>query len=181
LTARVGEASNAGDDELDLLSRAFNRMTSQLDTQRADLIEANRQLDFRRRFTEAILSGVSAGIIGLDPGYRINLMNASAAAFFNIEDIETLNGQPMATLAPEIQTILESVPRSSRNNDHQIEIRRPGQPARTLLVRVSSELSGAEINGYVVTFDDVSDLLSAQRKAAWADVARRIAHELRIH
>src|SRR6202000_1603632 len=82
-------------------------------------------------------------------------------------------------LAPEFQAILDAMPRGSRFSDGQVEIRRAGQPARTLLVRVASELAGAEIKGYVVTFDDVSDLLSAQRKAAWADVARRIAHEIK--
>jgi len=179
LTARVAVADTPGNDELDQLSRAFNRMTGQLQTQRSDLIEANRQLDFRRRFTEAVLSGVSAGIIGLDSEYRINLMNASAAEFFDIQESEQWDGQPMSALAPEIQTVLDAMPRNARLKDGQVEIRRPGQPARTLLVRVSSELSGSEINGYVVTFDDVSNLLSAQRKAAWADVARRIAHEIK--
>ncbi|MDX2028597.1 MAG: PAS domain-containing sensor histidine kinase [Alphaproteobacteria bacterium] len=179
LTARVPEAGKEGDDELDHLSRAFNRMASQLENQRGDLIEANRQLDLRRRFTEAVLSGVSAGIIGLDSECRINLMNVSAASFFEVANTDALNGQFIGALAPEIQAILDVMPRGSRFSDGQVEIRRPGQPARTLLVRVSSELAGAEIRGYVVTFDDVSDLLSAQRKAAWADVARRIAHEIK--
>ncbi len=179
LTARVPTAEKEGDDELDLLSRAFNRMTSQLEAQRSDLIEANYQLDFRRRFTEAVLSGVTAGIIGLDPYYKINLMNSSAAEFFGIANAEDMNGKPMAELSPELQAALEAMPRGSRLSDGQIEIRRPGHQARTLLVRITSELSGTEIRGYVVTFDDVSDLLSAQRKAAWADVARRIAHEIK--
>jgi len=179
LSARVAEASKEGDDELDQLGRAFNRMTGQLETQRGDLIEANRQLDFRRRFTEAVLSGVSAGIVGLDPQCCINLMNASAAEFFGIPTLDAMSGQPVSVLAPEFQTILEAMPRGSRFGDGQIEIRRPGQPERTLLVRVSSELAGTEIKGYVVTFDDVTELLSAQRKAAWADVARRIAHEIK--
>lgn len=179
LTARVGETSKESDDELELLSRAFNRMTSQLESQRSELVEANRQLDFRRRFTEAVLSGVSAGIIGLDPSYRINLMNASAAVFFGVTVVESLNGQPISSLAPEFQTVLDALPRGAKLMDGQVEIRRPGLPTSTLLVRVSSELAGAETKGYVVTFDDVSDLLSAQRKAAWADVARRIAHEIK--
>lgn len=179
LTARVLEAQKEGDDELDLLSRAFNRMTSQLENQRSELVEANRQLDLRRRFTEAVLTGVSAGIIGLDPEYRINLMNASAAWFFGVDDPNSLDGELINILAPELQAILDIMPRGSRSSDGQVEIRRPGKPARTLLVRVSSELAGAEVKGYVVTFDDVSDLLSAQRKAAWADVARRIAHEIK--
>ncbi len=179
LSARVAEMDKASDDELDILSRAFNRMTSQLEGQRSELVEANRQLDFRRRFTEAVLSGVSAGVIGLDPEFRINLMNASAAWFFNIERPDEMNGQSMASLAPEIQAVLDAMPRGAKLSDGQVEIRRPGQPARTLLVRISSESTGAEIRGYVVTFDDVTDLVSAQRKAAWADVARRIAHEIK--
>ena len=106
-------------------------------------------------------------------------MNAPAAEFFGVKDAGKPACQPIAELAPEIEEMLEAMPRGARENDNQIEIRRPGQPTRTLLVRVSSELTGSEIRGYVVTFDDVSDLLSAQRKAAWADVARRIAHEIK--
>jgi two-component system nitrogen regulation sensor histidine kinase NtrY len=202
LSARVGEDSRESDDEIELLARAFNRMTSQLETQRADLIDANRQLDFRRRFSEAVLSGVSAGVIGLNPRGHINLMNASAADFFGIHDPDSFNGQPLSVLAPEIQNIIEQLPRPSplhsadaaEESGHgeafgktggaglrsdQVEIRRPNTPTRTILVRVSLEQADTETNGYVVTFDDVSDLLSAQRKAAWADVARRIAHEIK--
>jgi len=179
LSARVAITSKEGEDELDQLSRAFNRMTSQLETQRTDLVEANAQLDFRRRFTEAVLSGVSAGVIGLDRQGRITVMNASAAAFFALKTPEALNGQAMAELSSEIQGVIAAIPQGIRLTEEQVEIRRIGQPTRTLLVRVSSELTGSEIHGYVVTFDDVSDLVSAQRKAAWADVARRIAHEIK--
>ena len=156
-------------------------MTSQLEAQRTDLIDANRQLDFRRRFSEAVLSGVSAGVIGLDQRGRINLMNASAAAFFGIEDSASFHGQSLTVLAPEIHNIIEQLPKASPDaqRNGQVEIRRPSQPTRTILVRVSPELAESESKGYVVTFDDVSDLLSAQRKAAWADVARRIAHEIK--
>lgn len=176
LSARVNETSSGSDDELELLARAFNRMTSQLEAQRTDLIDANRQLDFRRRFSEAVLSGVSAGVIGLDQRGNINLMNASAADFFGIDDTSLFTGQPLAALSPEIHELIEQGAQSKMG---QVEIRRPNQPTRTILVRVSSELAEAETKGYVVTFDDVSDLLSAQRKAAWADVARRIAHEIK--
>ena len=176
LTARVNETPTGSDDELELLARAFNRMTSQLETQRGDLIDANRQLDFRRRFSEAVLSGVSAGVIGLDPRSHINLMNASAAEFFGIADTSQFTNQPLAVLSPEIQSLIEQ---EGTLKSGQVEIRRPNQPTRTILVRVSSERAEAETKGYVVTFDDVSDLLSAQRKAAWADVARRIAHEIK--
>ena len=179
LAARVVEGDKAGDDELDLLGRSFNRMAGQLETQRSELVEANRQLDMRRRFTEAVLSGVSAGVIGLDSSCRVYLMNLSAASFFGVQEPHTMDGQSIGVLSPEIQSLLESVPQGTKLRDGQVEIRRPGQPLRTLLVRVSSEQSGSEVRGYVVTFDDVSDLVSAQRKAAWADVARRIAHEIK--
>jgi two-component system nitrogen regulation sensor histidine kinase NtrY len=180
LTARVAQTeSDKTDDELGLLGRAFNRMTHQLETQRADLIEANRQLDLRRRFMEAVLAGVSAGVIELDPEYKIRLMNPQAAEFFQITNEDALTGHPLQVLAPELQKLLESMPHAARLRDGQVEIRMAGAPTRTLLVRLSSELQGGDIKGYVVTFDDVSDLVSAQRKAAWADVARRIAHEIK--
>jgi two-component system, NtrC family, nitrogen regulation sensor histidine kinase NtrY len=179
LGARVSENSRESDDELELLGRAFNRMTSQLQAQQSDLIDANNQLDFRRRFTEAVLSGVSAGVIGVDPRGNITLMNASAADFFGIDNSALFNGQALSVLAPEIQNIIARMPEGPGLKSDQVEIRRPNQPTRTILVRVSSEQSGTETKGYVVTFDDVSDLLSAQRKAAWADVARRIAHEIK--
>jgi len=180
LTARV-EAVDEGksDDELALLGRAFNRMIYQLETQRSELIEANRQLDLRRRFTEAVLAGVSAGVIGLDPQFRMNMMNARASDFFQITNPDALAGHPLEVLAPEIADFLISMPRSSKQKDGQVEIRRAGQLTRTILVRLSSELHGGEVRGYVVTFDDVSELVAAQRKAAWADVARRIAHEIK--
>jgi two-component system nitrogen regulation sensor histidine kinase NtrY len=179
LAARVRVTGIDSEDELDRLGWAFNRMTDQLETQRGELMEANRQLDFRRRFTEAVLSGVSAGIIGLDSQCRINLMNAAAVEFFNIKSPEELSGQPIGYLSAEMQKILESMPRGARFADGQAEIRYPGQSPRTILIRVSAELAGSEVKGYVVTFDDVSELVSAQRKAAWADIARRIAHEIK--
>lgn len=179
LTARVEEVPE-GDDEIAVLGRSFNRMTDQLSSQRAELIEANRQLDLRRRFTEAVLSGVSAGVIGLDRKFQVNLINTSAAEFFQIEDLNAHMNKPLSTLSSEIQSFLNTIPPGSRINEgQQVEIRRAGHPTRTILLRLSSELHGGEVNGYVVTFDDVSDLVSAQRKAAWADVARRIAHEIK--
>jgi two-component system, NtrC family, nitrogen regulation sensor histidine kinase NtrY len=178
LTARVVQATGEGEDELEQLGRAFNRMASQLETQRSELVEANRQLDLRRRFTETVLSGVSAGVIGLDSEGRINLMNAPAAAFFDIEDANAVQGQPLSVISPEIQGLITSPP-PGKPGEHHIEIRRPGHTVRTLLVRLSSEQTETDGRGYVVTFDDVSDLITAQRKAAWSDIARRIAHEIK--
>ncbi|MBB6250381.1 sensor histidine kinase NtrY-like [Nitrospirillum iridis] len=179
LTARVPEILPGPEDELTSLSRAFNRMTSQLSSQRSDLVEANRQLDLRRRFTEAVLAGVSAGVIGLDEQGFINLPNQSAALLLNIPDLHEMVGRDILVVVPELEDLMSAIRRRpSRLVEAQVQIRR-GNTQRTLLVRVAADTSGAGIRGFVITFDDVSELLSAQRKAAWADVARRIAHEIK--
>ncbi|HZH27020.1 MAG TPA: PAS domain-containing sensor histidine kinase [Azospirillaceae bacterium] len=178
LSARVNENTPA--DEIGTLSRAFNRMTDQLEEQRADLMEANRQLDLRRRFTEAVLSGVSAGVLGLDQDGRINLPNKSAADLLGVEDPSVLVGQFLTDVAPAMEEPLQAARRRpGRLAETQVQLRHPGETPKTLLVRIAAEVVGGDIRGYVVTFDDVSELLSAQRKAAWADVARRIAHEIK--
>jgi two-component system nitrogen regulation sensor histidine kinase NtrY len=177
LDIRVAELPDA--DEVSILSRTFNRMTSQLASQRAELIEANRQLDKRRRFTETVLAGVSAGVIGLDLDGRITLANRSAAEFLGVEPA-TMAGRPFAEMLPEIAPILDNLSSSQlRQVQSQFDIRRPGLPQRSLLVRIAVEQQAGQVRGYVATFDDVSELLQAQRKAAWADVARRIAHEIK--
>jgi len=165
-------------DELDNLGRAFNRMTSQLESQRRELIEANRQLDSRRRFTETVLAGVSAGVIGIDAEGRINLPNKSAMTLLGL-DFEGLMGRRLDELIPEVGELLTQIrQRPGRLVESQVRIQR-GTEQRTLLVRIAAERFGSEVRGYVVTFDDITDLLSAQRMAAWADVARRIAHEIK--
>ncbi|WP_245580130.1 sensor histidine kinase NtrY-like [Niveispirillum irakense] len=179
LTARVPDSAVEPVDELASLSRAFNRMTSQLESQRTELVEANRQLDLRRRFTEAVLTGVSAGVLGLDHQGRINLPNLSAAELLGVGDPASLIGRDLLEVAPEMAELMANIRRrAGRQVESQVQLRRAGQH-RTLLVRVAAEIVGGEIKGFVVTFDDVSELLSAQRKAAWADVARRIAHEIK--
>jgi two-component system, NtrC family, nitrogen regulation sensor histidine kinase NtrY len=179
LTARVPESASEPEDELASLARAFNRMTSQIENQRAALVEANRQLDLRRRFTEAVLAGVSAGVLGLDQEERINLPNQSAAQLLGVRDPEELVGRRLEDLVPELHELMAAIRRRpGKLVEEQVQIRRNGQPC-TLLVRVAAEIVAGDVRGYVVTFDDVSELLSAQRKAAWADVARRIAHEIK--
>ncbi len=176
LSARV--PTTATGDELGSLSRAFNRMTSQLESQRRELIEANRQLDLRRRFTETVLFGVSAGVLGLDEEGRINLPNSSASVLLGME-ADDLLGRPVADVVPEVAGLLEEIDRrGGRLVETQVKLRR-GAELRTLLVRIAAERLDGRVAGYVVTFDDITELLSAQRKAAWADVARRIAHEIK--
>ncbi len=176
LSSRVPEGDK--DDELVSLSRAFNRMTYQIQSQQDELIEANRQLDERRRFTETVLTGVSAGVIGLDRGGRIYLPNRSASALLGV-DLDLLIGEDLAEIAPEMADLLEqSARRPDRLAQAQVQIAGVNS-TRTLLVRIAAEHDQGEISGFVVTFDDITELLSAQRKAAWADIARRIAHEIK--
>jgi two-component system, NtrC family, nitrogen regulation sensor histidine kinase NtrY len=176
LAARVPEGEK--DDELSSLSRAFNRMTNQIESQQRELREANRQLDERRRFTEAVLTGVSAGVIGLDRSGRINLPNRSASALLGV-DLEERVGEDLSAVAPEMAGLLqEAALRPDRLAQSQVQLAR-NNASRTLLVRIAPEYHDREVSGFVVTFDDITELLSAQRKAAWADIARRIAHEIK--
>jgi two-component system nitrogen regulation sensor histidine kinase NtrY len=176
LSVRVEEGPS--DDELGSLSRAFNRMTSQLQEQHGELVEANRQLDYRRRFTEAVLSGVSAGVIGLDADGRINLPNRSASTLL-VTDLDRSIGQDFRTVVPEMGALFETARAApDRMAQSEVVVQRGGR-RRMLLVRIAGERFEGGTVGFVVTFDDVSELEAAQRKAAWADVARRIAHEIK--
>ncbi len=177
LRARVPPADTR--DELDSLTTAFNRMTSQLESQQSDLIDANQQLDDRRRFTEAVLSGVTAGVIGLDADGRIDLSNRTAYDLLGAA-AEELEGRPIGAISPAMADLVEQARRRpARGSEGQIQFEAPQGQIRTLLVRVTVEAETGEVSGFVVTFDDITELLVAQRKAAWADVARRIAHEIK--
>ncbi|MBM3506267.1 MAG: PAS domain-containing sensor histidine kinase [Alphaproteobacteria bacterium] len=176
LSARVPEGPP--DDEVGSLSRAFNRMTSQLENQRGELIDANQQLDNRRRFTEAVLSGVSSGVVGLDAEGRINLPNRTAVQLLETS-AESLIGRSFVDVVPELNGLVgEARERPWRLAQGQVAIVRGGV-THTLLARVAAEGSAGTILGFVVTFDDVTELITAQRNAAWADIARRIAHEIK--
>ena len=177
LGARVNE--DEAQDEIGLLSRAFNRMTDQLATQRAELIAANRALDERRRFTETVLAGVSAGVIGLDRDAGIHLPNRSATELVGLP-LEERIGEDLRQVVPEMaEAIDEVMRRPDRLVQREVRLSPPGERSRILQVRVAAETLDGETVGYVVTFDDITELVSAQRKAAWADVARRIAHEIK--
>jgi two-component system nitrogen regulation sensor histidine kinase NtrY len=153
-------------------------MTNQLAGQRNELIEANKQLDERRMFTEAVLSGVSAGVIGLDRDGKVYLPNRSAIDLLGV-DSESLINRDFAEAVPEMADLVAEARRKRhRTIQGQVNILRRGKP-RNLLVRVTVERAGSEAEGIVVTFDDVTELMTAQRTAAWADVARRIAHEIK--
>ena len=165
------------DDEIATLGRTFNRMTQQLETQRSALIAANRQIDERRRFTETVLSGVSAGVIGLDADGQITIVNRAAARLLNAAP-EELEGQHYAEAVPELSALIRrAIQEPAARASGEATVKRAGT-IRLLSVQVASE-HGPHSSGYVTTFDDITDLVSAQRTAAWADVARRIAHEIK--
>lgn len=178
LGVRIEEAARS-DDEIGMLTRSFNRMTRQLDEQRRELTEANRQLEDRRRFTEAVLGGVSAGVIGLDRQGRVSLPNRSATALLQI-GLEHFVGRPLAESVPEFADLIaRAIGDPDRLIEDEIEVA-AADTKLTLHVRIAAERDAqGEVIGFVVTFDDVTELQSAQRKAAWADVARRIAHEIK--
>ena len=176
LSARVKVGSR--DDELAALSRTFNVMVSQLQSQQAALIAANRDLNDRSRLTGLILSGVSAGVIGVTETGIVDFANRSASTLLG-QDLDQGIGRPIAELVPEMAELLsQAQQRNSGTADGQISLNRNGATS-TFHVRVVSERGEDDHMRLVVTFDDVTELLSAQRKAAWSDIARRIAHEIK--
>jgi two-component system nitrogen regulation sensor histidine kinase NtrY len=160
------------------LGETFNKMTSELRRQHDGLTAASDLIDRRRRFMEAVLSGVSAGVIGIDAHGLITIVNPSAEALFEATRNE-LVGRPITSVFPEIAPLIEEA-KSGRLRlvQQQIPISRKGRD-RTLNIRVTSEQARAEDKGFIVTLDDITDLVTAQRSSAWADVARRIAHEIK--
>jgi two-component system, NtrC family, nitrogen regulation sensor histidine kinase NtrY len=164
--------------DLAQLGETFNKMTQELRTQRDDIVRARDLIDSRRRFTEAVLAGASAGVIGVDADSCISILNRSAEQLIGRTETEVL-GQPLAEVVPELAGMLAAARTGvQRLIQGQVTINRNGRE-RNLSVRVTSEQSGAAEGGYVVTLDDITELVAAQRTSAWADVARRIAHEIK--
>jgi two-component system nitrogen regulation sensor histidine kinase NtrY len=158
------------------LGETFNRMTQELRTQRDDIVRARDVLDSRRRFTEAVLAGASAGVIGVDGEGRVSILNRSAEKLIGCSEAEAL-GRPVSEVIPELAEIMAAAFAGEHPQD-KITLSRNGRD-RNLSVRVTSEQSSVAEHGYVVTLDDLTELVAAQRTSAWADVARRIAHEIK--
>jgi len=177
LTVRVKE--EPGDDEIAMLGRIFNRMTQQVKRQRDDLIEVNAKTEKRRRLFDSVLTGVTTGVIGLDHDGKIEILNAAAEQILEVNG-ETVLGQHLAEVVPEFAKLFNHTrDRMNQTRQDEISLTRAGN-AEVLLVRIAVRMGdGEKPEGYVVTFDDVTDLVSAQRMAAWGDVARRIAHEIK--
>lgn len=177
LGVRVREED--GDDEIAMLGRIFNRMTQQVKRQRDDLVEAAEKTERRRRLFDSVLSGVTAGVIGLNADGQIMLMNEASERLLGLKrDRDEM--MEITKAVPEFSTLFHQLDdRKTNVAQEEIRLTRAGSP-EILLVRMATRV-GAEgfLEGYVVTFDDVTSLVSAQRMAAWGDVARRIAHEIK--
>jgi two-component system nitrogen regulation sensor histidine kinase NtrY len=164
--------------DLAQLGETFNKMTHELRTQRDDIMRARDLIDSRRRFMEAVLAGASAGVIGVDADGLISILNRSAEKLIGLSEAEAL-GRPLGDVVPELADIFDAARNSpQRLVQGQVSINREGRE-RTVSVRVTSEQAAAPEHGYVLTLDDITELVVAQRTSAWADVARRIAHEIK--
>src|SRR4051812_47320335 len=164
--------------DLAQLGETFNKMTQELRTQRDELVSASDLIDSRRRFIEAVLSSASAGIIGVDASGSIGILNRSAEKLIGHAESETLD-HPLSEVLPELDDIMKTAREGTqRLVQGQITINRDGRE-RNLSVRVSAEQTSQSRDSYIITLDDITELVSAQRTSAWADVARRIAHEIK--
>ena len=168
-----------GDDEIAMLGRIFNQMTRQLKGQRSALIEGHRQTEERRRLFDSVLSSVTSGVVGLTADGRIEFLNRAAMRILEL-DLGRDTGRALADTVPEFSGLFDRL-REGLAEAVQDEVRlsRSGR-LESLLVRLAIRRNAdGRLEGYVVAFDDVTELVSAQRMAAWGDVARRIAHEIK--
>ncbi len=167
-----------GPGDLQRLSQTFNLMTDQIAQSRDELVNANEKLDERMRFTEAMLEGVSAGVIGIGPDHQITLVNRSALAHLGKKDSD-LMGKYVAEVLPEFAAVYQlALSRPTGSADAQIDLKLRDEET-SYIVRITTELGEGARPGHVMTFDDISQLVSAQRNSAWSDIARRIAHEIK--
>ncbi|TPQ33897.1 PAS domain-containing sensor histidine kinase [Bradyrhizobium guangdongense] len=164
--------------DLAQLGETFNNMTQELRSQRDELVNASELIDSRRRFIEAVLSSASAGIIGVDASGSVGILNRSAEKLIGHAESETL-GHPLSDVLPELEDMMKTAREGTqRLVQGEITITRDGEE-RNLSVRVSAEKTSQPRDNYIITLDDITQLVSAQRTSAWGDVARRIAHEIK--
>jgi two-component system nitrogen regulation sensor histidine kinase NtrY len=169
---------HAVDGDVANLSRTFNKMISEIRTQRDEILEAKDEVDDRRRFIEAVLSGVTAAVIGVEQDRRVTIVNSSAETLMALGASDML-GKQLSEIAPEVDQVLtEAAVRYRGDFRKQIALVRAGT-VRTLSVQVTREEVRDTSESYVITLDDITDLVIAQRSTAWGDVARRIAHEIK--
>lgn len=174
----VQVVESEGDDEIAMLSRYFNQMTRELKGQRAALLDNNQQIDRRRRLFDSVLGSVTSGVVGLDDEGRVTFVNKSAKRLLNWQ--EDQQSVALSVAVPEFAALFSRLQSGDLlTAQEEIKVSRAGQ-LENLLVRMAIRFSeDNQLEGYVVAFDDVSELVAAQRMAAWGDVARRIAHEIK--
>ena len=176
LTVRVPDNDNK--DEIADLSKIFNKMTEQLENQRNDLVTTNTELERRIRFTETVLTGVTAGVLGLDKYGKIFLPNRSALDLLDL-DFKIINNSYLINVVPEMSKLFSDLQKSKEPLVMgELELIR-NHKKLTLITKITVEKQKNKILGYVVTFDDMTEFFKIQRVAAWSDVARRIAHEIK--
>ena len=170
--------SNININELKRLGQAFNKMISDLKSNRIDLVQANDQLDKRRQFSESVLSGVYSGVIGLDENLKLNLPNLTAIKLLNIS-IDKDYGNCITKIVPEFSNLINKLSKTNLDIvEDKVYIIREDK-FLNLIARIVVQKIDNKVLGYVLTFDDVTNLIAAQKMAAWSDIARRIAHEIK--
>ena len=166
------------DGDVGNLSRTFNKMIAEIRTQQGEILDAKDEMDHRRRFIEAVLSGVTAAVIGVEGDGSITIVNLSAEILLGRNAVDLI-GEPLVGVTPEIAAVLAEGSARHRNEFRkQINIMHGGKE-RTLNVQVIREEAIDAQESFVISVDDITDLVIAQRSTAWADVARRIAHEIK--
>ena len=167
-----------GDDEISQLGRYFNQMTKQLKQQRDTLVENTEQIEGRRRLFDSVLSSVTSGVIVLNPDGKVNFTNNSAKTLLNFNSQEKIQNL-LSDIFPELNNLFQKLKDSDADNlQSEIKLVKAGR-LENFLVRIATMNEDEQLKGYVVAFDDITNLVSAQRSAAWGDVARRIAHEIK--
>lgn len=177
LDARVQTETLRGNEEIKQLAVTVNEMAERIGAQQADLINTHADLDDRNRFSEAVLAGVSSGVIGVDEAGNINHANEAAGALYQ-RHADALIDKPLTEAAPEFVPLFQSLKNSKKQNvSSEFNIKNPALNGH--IIRASAQMTEGAQGSIIITFDDITDLMTAQRNAAWSDIARRIAHEIK--
>ncbi len=165
--------------EIAVLANAFNSMAKELGIQREKLIKANIEIQAKHHFSETVLSGVSAGIVALDLEHKISVINPTALNILSLDKSIDISGQDFKNICPEISNILNHAQEFVGHEVKKEVVVNRGSKSSILMVRIIAEKFLGKTEGYIITFDDVTALVLAQRSAAWSDIARKIAHEIK--
>ena len=167
-------------DEIAFLGKVFNRMTNRLKNQRNKLLENNKMVEHQREFLEAIISGVNGGIISINKEEKIEIINNAAKFILKLKKDKYFINQKISKVVKEFNPIIKKVKKLDLNFMSEELIINKNNRSQHILLRISKRFIDSKVyKGFILTFDDITDLIYAQRNAAWVDVARRIAHEIK--